>query len=154
MADSIVSIILIIVLGYVFAFLDRDRKTTESALNKYLYYLALPLTIFSSIYSLDTKFITLNFVLINSIPLMLIFFIVYLLYCVNILKSDFARTLIITSTLGNLVYLGFVMVAATAGPSNLGTAAFVSAIQNIVVFTFVHLNFCYDYILINKKLSI
>ncbi|MBP7796678.1 MAG: AEC family transporter [Elusimicrobiales bacterium] len=136
MANSIVSIILIIFIGYVFAFLDRNRKNTENALNKYLYYLALPLTIFVSTYSLDTKFITLNFVLINSIPLLLIFFVVYLLCCIKVLKLDFARTLIITSTLGNLVYLGFVMVSLTAGSSNLGTAAFVSAIQNIVVFTF------------------
>ncbi|MEF3279616.1 MAG: AEC family transporter [Elusimicrobiota bacterium] len=135
MDNSIILIILIILIGYFYAYFDK-KDYLEYGINKYLYYIALPATIFLKTVSINIKIITLNFVMLNIAPIIIVFLVVHLLYKTDIIKHNFARTLIITSTLGNLVYLGFAVVSKKLGEGAIGIAAIVSGIQNIVIFTF------------------
>ncbi len=135
MDKSLLIIISIILCGYLYAIFDKE-KLTEEGLNKYLYYFALPLTIFYNTVLIDFSSLTINFVAINVIPIMFLIMIIYLLYRLKTINHNYARTLIITTTLGNLVYLGFSVVSKTVGKEAIGIAAIVSGIQNITIFSF------------------
>jgi len=74
-------------------------------------------------------------------------FIIYFLWKSYLLKSNFARTLIILSTIGNTVYIGFPFVNSILGEKSLGFAAIVTSIHNFIMFTFgfIFINFiCED----------
>lgn len=131
----IMNIFLTMLCGYVFAFYDKEKKETENALNKYLYYIALPSIIIYKLQSIDIAKLNLSFFLINSIPLILIMLIVYFLWIFKVLKMNFARTLIISATMGNTIYLGFPVVSSLFGEDFIAYAAMSAAIQNIVIFS-------------------
>lgn len=125
----------VVLTGYVFAFLEKERKDIETGLNKYLYYIALPFTLFLKTSSLEPDIITFNFFAVNTFPIIFIYILVYIMWKMKVLNSNFLRTLAITSTLGNLIYLGLVVIAFSIGDNMVGTAAVVAVIQNLVIFT-------------------
>lgn len=133
---DITPLIIIISLGFLFGFFDDSKRTIENSLNKYLYYFALPLTIFYKTSDAKLDFLDLNFVLINSLPIILITLIIFLMFKLNILTNNFSRTLIIITTLGNLVYLGFPVIKKTVGEEYITDAALTMVIQNITIFSF------------------
>ncbi|MGC9070144.1 MAG: AEC family transporter [Elusimicrobiales bacterium] len=159
MVEPFVVIFLGILSGYIFAYFYKERKSFDKALNDYLYYIALPITIFLKIFSSKIVGAGLNIILINSIPILFIYILVYIFYRFSLFTPSFARTLIIASTLGNLVYLGFNLVGFTYGERAIAYAAVSVAIQNIVIFSFgvFFLNsICYEdsYIVIGIKKSL
>lgn len=135
MDKSVILIFSIIGFGYFFAYKTIERNEIEKGLNKYLYYIALPFTIFLKTAGLKTEIVSLNFALINSIPIMFVYFLIYIFWKTKIFSSNFSRTLAVTSTLGNLVYLGLSVISFTQGEEFIGIGAVVAVIQNLVIFT-------------------
>lgn len=133
---DIIPLIIIIFLGFVFGFFDDSKRTIENSLNKYLYYLALPIAIFYKTFDTKLDFLDFNFIIINSVPIILITLVIFLMFKLNILTNNFSRTLIILSTIGNLVYLGFPVIKTTMGEEYITTAALTMVIQNITIFSF------------------
>ncbi len=147
MVDSFITILLSVFIGYLFSYFYKDREKFESSINDYLYYLALPLTIFLKTFTSNISDLTLNIFLINSIPLVFIYILIYVFYTFNFFTPSFTRTLIITSTLGNVVYLGFNVVSLLYQEEAIATAAISITVQNLIIFTFgvLFLNFiCYE----------
>lgn len=136
MVKPFIIVLLNVLSGYIFSFFyKRERERFEKSLNDYLYYIALPLTIFIKIIEADISAINIKIILLNSIPLLIIYFLIYLLFLFKTLTASFARTLMITSTLGNLVYLGFGIVSLNFGEKNLFYAVISTTVQNIIIFT-------------------
>jgi len=135
MLINFIVLILITYLGYFFAKFDRFKDETEKALNRYLYYIALPSLIFIKTISIDIKALNLDFLFLNIIPIVSTQLIIFLCYKTGLLTSLFARTLMIISTLGNTVYLGFPVISLIVGESYVSFAALSSSIQNITVFS-------------------
>lgn len=144
---NILNILLLMAAGYIFAFFEKDKVQIEKALNKYLYYLGLPSLIIYKISGLDIHTINLNFFLINVLPVILMMSFIFILWKFSVFKSNFARALIILSTLGNTVYLGFPVINSILGEKAIGYAAIITSIHNLVIFTagFIFINFiCED----------
>jgi len=133
--DNIFIIISIIFLGYIFSFFQKQKESVEMVLNEYLYYVALPITIFLKTATIKLSVLNISFVLINSIPVLLVFLLIYIFWRLKIFQSNFSRTLIITSTLGNLIYLGLSIISIKEGESMIGPASLAAAIQNFIIFT-------------------
>lgn len=135
MGNSLLFLIVLIAGGYLFARIDTNKDKIEYGINKYLYYIALPSIIFIKIYSIDTRFMEFNFLTANVLPVLITYALIFILYFSGLISNLFTRTLIIASSLGNVIYLGLPVVKMLYGENSIGFAALSSAIQNIIIFT-------------------
>lgn len=136
MLENFFSIFFLIALGYIFCYLYKEKDALENSLNDYLYYLSLPTTIFFKLITVRFRDVSLELFLFNSLPIICVIIIIYLLFKTRIIQHSFARTLLITSVLGNLVYLGFAFVQYFYGSDMVSYAAVSVSIQNLVIFGF------------------
>ncbi|PIS46443.1 MAG: hypothetical protein COT17_08530 [Elusimicrobia bacterium CG08_land_8_20_14_0_20_51_18] len=147
MNSVILTIMALVLAGYVFARFEKNNSEAERVLNKYLYYFGLPAVVIFKLYDTDIRGISLYFLLVNSLPLLLMMFGVYAFWKAGLMKANFARALIILSTLGNTVYFGFPVLNSLLGPQAVGYGALITSLHNLVIFTlgFVFINFiCED----------
>lgn len=135
MDKTFLIIILSIFSGYFFSYFYNKRELLENSLSDYLYYFALPSTIFLKIIDFDLKSIDLYIFVINTLPFVIMYVLVFFLYRFKIFTPSFSRTLMITSTFGNIVYLGFAVLSYNYSDFIIPIAAVSVAIQNIVIFT-------------------
>lgn len=136
MALSFLKIIFFMAAGWAFARVDRHRDQTLWFLNKYLYYLGLPAIIIYKVSSLDLTSLSGAFLAVNAIPIIAVSVILFIFWKASVLSVNQTRTLLIVSVLGNTVYLGLPAAAAFMGEGYIGYAALVSAMHNLVIFTF------------------
>lgn len=121
--------------GYLFCYFYKQRDKLENSLNDYLYYFSLPLTIFEKLISSNFNDISINLFLLNSLPIIFVLLMIYFVFKLNIITHSFARTLMVTSILGNVVYLGFAFVEYFYGEEMIPSAVISVSIQNLIIFT-------------------
>lgn len=135
MAKTFLIIFLLTLSGYIFSYFYKKRESLENSMGDYLYYFALPITIFLKLVDFDINSIDFFVLVINSLPIVMIYLIIFTLYSASILTPSFARTLMISSTLGNVVYLGFAVLSYNYTEKIIPLAAVAVGIQNIIIFS-------------------
>ncbi len=132
----IANLFVILAAGWLFRKFGIVEEGSEKVFNQYLYYLALPALTIVKIADTPLAGIGWKFLAANSVPLLAVMALVWALWKAGALDWRFARLLVITSVLGNTVYLGFPVAAMRLGESVIGYAAISASLQNVVVFTF------------------
>ncbi len=122
--------------GLLFVRLNRENEQIYNFLNKYLYYFGLPAIIVYKLSSLKLSSFSFCLAAANIAPIAITALALFILFKTKILLANTAATLIIVSTLGNTVYLGFPASAAFFSENAIGYAAMISSMHNLVIFTF------------------
>ncbi|MCX7698350.1 MAG: AEC family transporter [Candidatus Goldbacteria bacterium] len=136
MIKSFIIIFLTVISGYIFSYFYGNKKETfENSLSDYLYYFALPLTIFLKVINFEMKNMDFYIFIINSLPIIFLYLLIYSAYRFGIINASFARTSMISSTLGNVVYLGFGVIQYNFGEHIIPYAAVSVGIQNLIIFS-------------------
>ncbi|MEW5951595.1 MAG: hypothetical protein GX447_07615 [Elusimicrobia bacterium] len=136
MLNAFLKIIFFILAGLIFGRLNKNKDEIQSFLNKYLYYLGLPAIIILKTSSMDLGFFNTCSAMINILPITAVSIAVFIFFKFKVLSANYARTLIITSVLGNTVYLGIPSSEAFFSQDAIAYAAMISAVHNLVIFTF------------------
>lgn len=135
MFNQIITIFLIVLLGYLFKKFNILPESSDKIFNKYLYYLAVPCLIFTNLIFNPINWTDYKFLLLNTLPIGFMIFSIFILWKTGFLNSKWAGVLIITSAFPNAVYLGFPVVSMTLGSSALAYASVIATIQTILIFT-------------------
>lgn len=135
MTEIVVNIFLIMALGWIFRKYGLVPDGAENVFNQYLYYAALPALTFVKIVDTPLKGLGVDFLLVNTLPIIVLMALVTGLWRARVLDWRLARTIVIVAALGNTVYLGFPVVSMRLGEWAIGYAAVLGSIQNIVIFT-------------------
>jgi len=136
MTEIVANIFIVIAIGWLFRKYNLVGEDAEKAFNQYLFYLALPALTVIKIISTNFSGLGAAFIALNIAPILFLMAVSLLLWKTGAVDWKLARLLVIVSAMGNTVYLGFPIVAMRLGQEQIGCAAIVSSIQNVIIFTF------------------
>lgn len=135
MTVIIANLFLILAAGWLFRRWGLVGEGSEKVFNQYLYYLALPALTIVKIADTPLTGLGWQFVAANSLPLLAMMALAWLLWKAGAADWRLARVLVIAAALGNTVYMGFPVAAMRLGEQSVGYAAIAASLQNVVVFT-------------------
>lgn len=120
-------------------FLKRIRLLNDwlvGAINNYVYYIGISVITFVSLHDTSTSvLLDPEIYILNLVPMLLTAGIAFAAARILKLPKDLAAVFIICAFFGNTGYIGFPLNVIVQGRESLNTAAFISTIYTIVVFT-------------------
>lgn len=126
----------LILLGW---FLKRLRLLNDwlvSIINNYVYYIGISVITFISLHDTSTSMLLdPGIYILNLVPMLLTLAIAYGVAKILKLPKDMSAIFVICAFYGNTGYIGFPLNVIVQGKSALNTAAFISTLYTIVVFT-------------------
>ncbi len=134
--DAIVAIFSIIFFGWFAKQFSILSEKSVSALSNYAYYFALPALFFISLYKLDFKILNLNLILTVLIPITAIIILAFFASVIQHHKGKTISAYIISSFIGNNVYLALPFISLALGQDAVPVAAVVAAIYFFIGSTF------------------
>ncbi len=134
--DAIVAIFSIIFFGYLAKKFSILSEKSVSALSNYAYYFALPALFFISLYKLDFKILNINLLLAVLIPIAIIIILAFFASLLQHHKGKRVSAYIISSFIGNNVYLALPFISLALGQDAVPIAAVVAAMYFFIGSTF------------------
>ncbi len=134
--DAVISIFSIIFFGWLAKKFSLLSEKSVSALSNYAYYFALPALFFISLYKLDFRILNVDLFASVIIPIALIISIAFLASVFQHHKGKQISSYIISSFIGNNVYLALPFISLALGEGALSIAAIVAAIYFFIGSTF------------------
>jgi predicted permease len=126
----------LILLGW---FLKRIRLLNDwlvGGINNYVYYIGISVITFISLHDTSTSvLLDPGIYILNLVPMLLTAGIAYAVAKMLRLPKDMSAIFVVCAFYGNTGYIGFPLNVFVQGKSSLNTAAFISTLYTIVVFT-------------------
>ena len=135
MLDIVLFVFGIMALGYLsrqFGLLSPD---SHKPINDYVYYVSMPLLIFSKLAQASLGPESFTLLLANAIPIAAMMALVLAAWKLKLVGNRMAAVLLLTSFFGNIIYMGFPLVQEKFGEAALAQAAIVSFVYNFMIFS-------------------
>ena len=126
----------LILLGWFLKWLRLLNDRLVGIINNYVYYIGISVITFVSLHDTSASMLLDPYIyILNLVPILLIIAVAYLVVKALKLPGDISALFIVCAFYGNTGYIGFPLNVIVQGKGALNTAAFISTIYTIVVFT-------------------
>lgn len=132
----IVPIFGIILAGWFLRWLRLINARMVDLVNDYVYYVGIPVITFISLHDNSIGLLLDPYIyIINLIPMALVALVAYAVAKLLKLEQGMLAVFVVCAFFGNTGYIGFPLNVAVQGKGSLNTAAFISTMYTVVVFT-------------------
>ena len=135
MLDIVLFVFGIMALGYLSRHFGLLSQDSHKSINDYVYYVSMPLLIFSKLAQASLGQDSIALLLANAIPIAAMMALVLAAWKLRLVGNRMAAVLLLTSFFGNIVYMGFPVVQETFGEAALAQAAMISFVYNLMLFS-------------------
>jgi len=126
----------LILLGWFLKHIRLLNDWLVGAINNYVYYIGISVITFINLHDTSTSvLLDPGIYILNLVPMLLVAGIAYVVAKILKLPKDMSAVFVVCAFYGNTGYIGFPLNLFVQGKSSLNTAAFISTLYTIVVFT-------------------
>ena len=135
MIEIVFAIFAVIALGYIARFFSLLPESAYKPLNDFVYYISMPLLIFTKLAGTNLGPEHLLLASANALPMLICFALVAILWKMRVCKPKVCALLLLASCFGNIVYMGFPAIQLRFGAGAIADGAIISLVTNLLMFT-------------------